>query len=396
MVTLDQDQFTAAFEQFNENLRAYNGSTFASFSEGVPAQWESYKPSVRRIAVERLGANQWTINDVGTGRILTALIKAIEIKENQQLRNNLVPWEPRSNQPSETTRLRDKLADGPTRQHFEREIFDLFHRRKEPETVLTNLIELIGRRYSLIAYIFYVFDDNSFLPIGTTTFDKAFEELGIMVRTTGKCSWENYQDYIEAVRSVQAALRNWIGVSEVAIIDAHSYLWLLVRLPQKIQRMQQQGLGRPGDLKSAMIGLAQGVISRVGNAYGQTVERSVKNKELVGFSSHEAFYDHLCALWEEQDGRCNLTGLPMLLPQKNLPTTELVVSIDRIDSAGHYSPDNIQLTCWFANRWKGTQVDIDFAVLLDIVRRGEDAEPDYPQHFGVTAAYPSSRQSSDT
>ena len=73
----------------------------------------------------------------------------------------------------------------------------------------------------------------------------------------------------------------------------------------------------------------------------------------------------------------------MLLPQKGRPVTELVVSIDRKDSARHYSPENIQLTCWFANRWKGTQADGYFAALIDILRRGEEAQGDYPHHFGA-------------
>lgn len=383
METLDKSRFIAVFNKFNDDLRAYNGSRFVSFTTGVPAKWESYKPIIRSIALQRLEADKWTTNDVGSGKILAAVIRAIEIKESQDLRNNLVPWEPRHNQPSETGRLREELGNGPARQRFERHVFDLFRERREPADILDDLVDLIGRRYSLIAYLFYVFDDNRFLPIGTTTFDKSFEQLGIDVRTTGRCSWSNYQEFIAAVRSVQAGLTSWVGVKEVRLIDAHSYLWLLVRLPQKIEQMQQQGLQRPGDLKAAMIGLAQSVINRVGNANGQSVERVVKNKELFGFSSTEAFYDFLCQAWEEQDGRCSLTGLPMLLPQKGRPVTELVVSIDRKDSAGHYSPENIQLTCWFANRWKGTQADGDFAALIDILRRGEEAQGDYPHHFGA-------------
>ncbi|TMV10328.1 hypothetical protein FGK63_04505 [Ruegeria sediminis] len=383
MESLDKSRFIRIFDKFNDDLRAYNGSQFVSFTTGVPATWESYKPIIRSIALERLGADKWTTNDIGSGRILAAVIRAIEIKESQDVRNNLVPWEPRHNQPSETGRLRDELGNGPARQRFERHVFDLFRERREPADILDELVDLIGRRYSLIAYLYYVLDDSRFLPIGTTTFDKAFEQLGFDVRTTGRCSWSNYQEFIAAVHCVQAGLTKWVGVKDVRLIDAHSYLWLLVRLPQKIAQMRQQGLQRPGDLKTAMIGLAQGVINRVGNANGQLLERVVKNKELFGFSSTEAFYDFLCRAWEEQDGRCALTGLPMLLPQKRRPVTELVASIDRKDSAGHYSPDNIQLTCWFANRWKGTQADHDFGALIDILRRGEEAQRDYPQHFGA-------------
>ncbi|MCE5972416.1 hypothetical protein LZA78_02785 [Sinirhodobacter sp. WL0062] len=200
--------------------------------------------------------------------ILTAVINAIEIKENQHLRNNLVPWEPRHNQPSETRQLRSDLGIGPARLRFESDLFDLFHERREPAEILEDLVDLIGRRYSLIAYIFYLFDDNRFLPIGTTTFDRAFDELGIELRTAGRCSWENYQKFVESVQLVRAGLKDWIGIKNVHLIDAHSYLWLLVRLPQKVEQMQQQGLQRPGDLKAAMITLAQGVINRVDNATG--------------------------------------------------------------------------------------------------------------------------------
>jgi len=381
---IDKSRFIEAFKQFNKDLRAYNGSQFVSFSTGVPAAWENYKPIIRRLAVERLQADNWMPGDVGSGRILMAVINAIEIKESAIVRNNLVPWEPRHNRPSETAWLKEELGAGPDRQRFERHIFDLFHRRSEPEKVLTDLVELIGKRYGLIAYIFYVFDDTRFLPIAPKTFDEAFEAVGISLRTSGRCSWDNYREYVEAIRSVQVALVDWIGIKDTTLIDAHSYLWLLIRLPQENQQREQHGLRRPDDLKMAMIKVAQGVFNRVASANGQLVERSLKNKELLGFSSREAFYDFLCRMWEEQDGRCRLTGLPMLLPEKNRTVTDLVASIDRIDSSGQYSPDNIQLTCWFANRWKGSQADADFQALLEIVRRGDDALADYLRDYGST------------
>src|SRR5690554_3075829 len=100
METLDKIRFIGVFKKFNDDLRAYNGSQFASFTTGVPAKWESYKPIIRNIALQRLEADKWTTNDVGSGSILAAVIHAIEIKESQDVRNNLVPWEPRHNQPS--------------------------------------------------------------------------------------------------------------------------------------------------------------------------------------------------------------------------------------------------------------------------------------------------------
>jgi len=85
-VALEKQKFIKTFRQFNENLRNYNGSQFESFTTGVPAKWEGYKPIVRGIAIERLRADSWSPDDIGSGKILAAVIHAIEIRESQEIR----------------------------------------------------------------------------------------------------------------------------------------------------------------------------------------------------------------------------------------------------------------------------------------------------------------------
>lgn len=57
------------------------------------------------------------------------------------------------------------------------------------------------------------------------------------------------------------------------------------------------------------------------------------------------------ALWDAQEGRCALTGVPMTYAvRKGRVMTN--ASIDRIDSRLGYSPGNVQLVCFIANIMK--------------------------------------------
>ena len=51
--------------------------------------------------------------------------------------------------------------------------------------------------------------------------------------------------------------------------------------------------------------------------------------------------DFLLNLWNSQDGKCAISDYPMSFTESNL----FGVSIDRIDSNGGYTKDNVQLVC---------------------------------------------------
>jgi hypothetical protein len=367
---LSKMAFENAFKQFELNLLEYNGSSFSGFHSRTIAQLEGYKTEIRKIALRRLQAEEWRIDEIGTGRILSSLIDSIEIRESAELRNNLVAWEARPGQPSLTLQLRQDVGQGNNRQQFERAIFDLFRGRVDHKGSLVRIVELIGRRYSLVAYIFYLVDDSLFMPIAPRTFDRAFATLGFGVRMSGNCSWENYWAYNDAIRKVQKAFVDWKGIPDTRLIDAHSWIWLMVRLPGKIEQLRREGVQKPDDVKFKMIALGRSIISRVAASNGQSEERVVKNKEMFGFTSDQALYAFLNDLWKQQEGRCKLTGLPMALNVPKGKPNDMIVSVDRIDSDAQYSQENLQLTCWFANRWKGTTPNDQFINLLEQVRNG--------------------------
>lgn len=71
-------------------------------------------------------------------------------------------------------------------------------------------------------------------------------------------------------------------------------------------------------------------------------------------------------MFDEQEGLCAYSGLRMQLDGEE-DDKELLVSLDRIDSDGHYNPDNLHLVCRFLNRWKSADRHEEFERLLALL-----------------------------
>ena len=71
--------------------------------------------------------------------------------------------------------------------------------------------------------------------------------------------------------------------------------------------------------------------------------------------------DDLLGLYLEQEGKCALTGTLMVLDSgKSAHRNRVRPSIDRVDSGGNYTLDNIQLICAQLNLMKGGMSQVDF------------------------------------
>ncbi len=101
-------------------------------------------------------------------------------------------------------------------------------------------------------------------------------------------------------------------------------------------------------------------------ANGQQVSRNVKNKEFR-FHNRLALEKYLAALIEAQDGACAITSIPFQYDTV-ADAPELLPSLDRIDSDGHYEEGNLQVVCRFINRWKNDSLDLEFRRLIHLVR----------------------------
>jgi len=116
----------------------------------------------------------------------------------------------------------------------------------------------------------------------------------------------------------------------------------------------------------AIAEMAATVRATVRNALGQQVLRTVKIKELR-FPNPEALERYIDALLASQDDSCAITGLPLQFPGSH-DDLEMLTSLDRIDSNGHYEQGNLQIVCRFVNRWKNNGSDAEFRRLVSVIR----------------------------
>jgi hypothetical protein len=104
----------------------------------------------------------------------------------------------------------------------------------------------------------------------------------------------------------------------------------------------------------------------VSNSNSQKVKRTVKFKDLL-FPSKIALEEYISNLIDAQDGLCAVTGIKLGY-DGDCADREMLCSLDRIDSDGHYAEGNLQIVCRFINRWKSDADDTDFRRLISIVK----------------------------
>jgi len=108
-------------------------------------------------------------------------------------------------------------------------------------------------------------------------------------------------------------------------------------------------------------------------ANGQQTLRTMKNKDLfIPESELEPFLDRLLS---EQGGLCAITGIRLQFDGDE-DDPEMLCSLDRIDSNGHYEKDNLQIVCRFVNRWKSDSDDKGFRRLISILQTEAEKSTD--------------------
>lgn len=376
---LDLDQFTKQFDQF-KTLIEYNsgGHPFVNFREGLAAVWESYKPRLRDYALQMLAASSWTSDDVGSGEILERTIAAIEIDEpGKNLQNNLVFWQNRFGLANRAHRaLLEARTDTDLCVKIEQQLWNLFRSETHEGATFNQLAELAHAKYPLLAYLFFLKDMDRFMPILPSTFDRTFHELNIDLVTQRNCSWENYSHYNETLGQICDALQEIGGIQDPRLIDAQSFCWMLDRL-EKPEPGADGTAGRRGPDAGRIFGareksvyeMKSSVLNTVKQSRGQAEQRRVKAKELrMTDLQLEALIQELLS---RQENRCNLTGLPFQYRGEQ-EDENMLPSLDRIDSDGHYEIGNLQVVCRFVNFWKQDTDNEEFLRLLALVRGLEE------------------------
>lgn len=223
---ISPSRFHRVFERFQKIHKEKCGFRLDSFAnrESFAFQWEGYKQAIPERAAAALRLDRWTLKGIGSGEILERVVEAIELQGN-----NLLQWEARQGPASRAhSRMLEAGRKADTRRDLETRLYELFKRNKTEKETFEALVELCGKRYELLAYLFFIAKPGRFLPLRTRSFDRTLAELGVDLKTEGQCGWENYLAFIRAMEAVRERLHSE-GILDATLLDAHSFCWILAR-----------------------------------------------------------------------------------------------------------------------------------------------------------------------
>ncbi|WP_070138417.1 DUF3883 domain-containing protein [Crocinitomix algicola] len=220
--TISPLRFETVFENFKEYIKELSNKPFVNFSAGYMHYREAYKMEIRSAALLLMDTKNWHESDVGSGKILKKLISAIEIKGN-----NLVQihhkWGPYTAEHSALIKLHEEKTN---LDKVEEILFRFYTSSVNNEDYFEKLKQLFGARFSLIAYLFFLKDGRKFLPISTSNFEYAFNQVGLGLKLKSRANWPTYLSFLNRVREVQKLIEVQMD-EEITLIDAHSFLWLI-------------------------------------------------------------------------------------------------------------------------------------------------------------------------
>ena len=221
---IDPYLFEKHLDAFIKFVERKSGMHFESFaSNPYIRREEGYKLKVSMAGNEALNIGNWETSFVGTGQILKAVIGAIEIPGN-----NLVQWEARYGEEKRPHQpFYVALDDDEVHSKVEACLFGLY-RGRDSGKAFEDLVEVVGKKYPLLAYLMFLKDNTRFLPIAPKTFERSLPRLGIDFSASGKCSWVNYQHFNGILLELQKLLSEQLDC-EVSVLDAHSFAWIIGR-----------------------------------------------------------------------------------------------------------------------------------------------------------------------
>lgn len=229
---ISPSSFAVVFSGFLRGVEAYKNSPgpFVDFQSGLAASKEGFKEWLYFEGRRRLDVPSWKESWIGSGKILERAISSIVIHYDDDYRNSTVEWDGRygGDKSASHQKMVAAAKSASLRTSSERALFKMYVEQDDPEVCFAELTQQFGRRYDLIAYLFFLRDWQIYLPLRPKTFSTAFDMLGVPLAMKGRCSWENYSEFLARMREVQKHLQSYDIPGGVRLLDAHSFCWMLV------------------------------------------------------------------------------------------------------------------------------------------------------------------------
>lgn len=189
-----------------------------SFSDknGFLGREEYYKTEIAEAAREALACEDWREDWIGTGKIAECAKQAMRCAKNLVYSFGQIDFRNRLD--------RNRKEFKP---NAERVLYDIYC-GNDDEASFNAAMEVFGAKYPTIAYLFFIKDSTLYLPVSPDNFDEAFSLMESDFRMSGKCSWNNYQMFLDIVYEAQECLSESIQtVEDVTLLDAHSFIWII-------------------------------------------------------------------------------------------------------------------------------------------------------------------------
>ncbi len=174
---------------------------------------ENYKYEISLKAKKALSCAEWKESDIGAGKIATLTLEAMKYT------GNLVNF-------NQKTHFANCIKEN--QKKAEEILFSLYCGSNDA-FAFEQVTKFWGRKYDLVAYLFFIKDSTKYLPISSGNFDKSFSLLGVDFKTSGECSWDNYSQFIEIINEIRKVMEEELplGGSTPRLIDAHSFVWIV-------------------------------------------------------------------------------------------------------------------------------------------------------------------------
>ena len=219
------------FYLFQSFVEMYSGGRFNGFEGNYFLEREEgYKSKVFAEAQKCLNLSSWHKESIGTGYISECFKNAYKKK------GNLIYYQDSGRTERKGKERKGKERKGKERKGKEKKINDNV---KEAESILYDIylgenaaiafekaVNFFGGKYDLIAYIFFIKNKDTYLPIAPQRFEDAFKILGINIKLQYNCSWKSYSDYLSIIREIKEEFENCFSL-EISLLDAHSFVWMI-------------------------------------------------------------------------------------------------------------------------------------------------------------------------
>lgn len=120
----------------------------------------------------------------------------------------------------------------------ERALFSLYCGNDE-KTAFDNLTDVFGKKYDLIAFLFFIYNSNRFLLLSPKNFDERFEKIGIDFTTKFNCTWENYNKFLNIIRTIKYELCEYLDY-DFTLLDAHSFVWMFWLIDKYLEENSEE------------------------------------------------------------------------------------------------------------------------------------------------------------